>query len=216
MDSDGDTHIDCRDGWRGETTPGRRDDAAVEPCPPAAAGALATRRVLMVNSVALFAQGLRAMLEATQGFQVVGECRDAADAMAAIATLEPGLILLGDAFPDTDASRLATRIMRQHPGIGVVLLTDRPAPRFGRRGARGAGHACVSRVAGIADLVDVLCRVSVRARAAAAASPRSSRFGQPGSLPGARCASPRVRPARCDVGALPPGQARRSLTRSTH
>jgi CheY-like chemotaxis protein len=100
----------------------------------------AVRTVLIVDDHIRFRATARRWLE-SEGFDVVGEAADGADALEAAARLRPDLVLLDVQLPDIDGFQVAARLRLNDHGPAVVLTSSRDAAEFGglvaRSGARG-------------------------------------------------------------------------------
>jgi DNA-binding NarL/FixJ family response regulator len=98
------------------------------------------RTVLIVDDHDEFRTSVRALLEA-EGFAVVGEAADGAEAIAAVAALRPAVVLLDIQLPGRDGLAVAEGIARGPDPPAVVLISGRAAaaygPRLGRTPARG-------------------------------------------------------------------------------
>ena len=81
------------------------------------------QRVLIVDDHAGFRASARRMLEC-DGFEVVGEAADGAEALAAARELHPDLVLVDVGLPDCDGRDLAEEIAAQ-PHIEVLLISSR-------------------------------------------------------------------------------------------
>ncbi len=77
-------------------------------------------RVLLVDDQELIRSGLRAILRDTFGFQVVGECSHGGEAVGAVRTLHPDIVLMDARMPVLDGIE-ATRRVRAIPGAPPVL-----------------------------------------------------------------------------------------------
>lgn len=94
--------------------------------------------VLLVDDHALVRAGLAAILEASGSVQVVGQCSDGADAAAAVADLEPDVVLMDLSMPGMDGVSATREVLAARPGTPVVILTSfSEQPRV--RGAIDAG-----------------------------------------------------------------------------
>ncbi len=80
-------------------------------------------RVLIVDDHPLFREGLRMLLEAEQGFEVVGEAGDGHQAVEVTARLEPDIVLLDVSMPRLTGLDALAHIGRQCPRVRIVLLT---------------------------------------------------------------------------------------------
>lgn len=97
--------------------------------------------VLIVDDHPSFRATARALLEA-EGFDVVGEAENGADALAKAAEIRPDLVLLDVQLPDLDGFAVATRLAAQNGGgPAVILVSSRDASDYGDLipacGARG-------------------------------------------------------------------------------
>jgi two-component system, NarL family, invasion response regulator UvrY len=87
--------------------------------PPAAAAV----RVLTVDDQALFRGIAREVIDATPGFEVAGEAATGAEALAAVETLAPQLVLLDVRMPGMNGVEVARRLAATHPRTVVVLIS---------------------------------------------------------------------------------------------
>ena len=169
MDSDGSRIFKHQDGERpGSMQPPRVDVSSAGVPPEASASSRAgdgrgtgqPRRVLLVTNMALLAEGLRGMFDAGQAFHVAGECHDADAALAAVANLEPDMVVLDADMPHARAFDLAARIKQRRPGAGIVLLTEASLLASSRQAAGATVDACIPKTAGFAELLSTLHRVA--------------------------------------------------------
>jgi DNA-binding NarL/FixJ family response regulator len=97
--------------------------------------------VLIVDDHPSFRASARALLQA-EGFEVVGEAADGAEALRAVEELHPDVVLLDVQLPDTDGFDVAARLTRMNARAPAVVLTSsRDSSDFGPlvaySGARG-------------------------------------------------------------------------------
>src|SRR4051812_30291951 len=99
-----------------------------------------TRTVLIVDDHPSFRATARTLLEA-EGFEVVGEAVDGADALAKAADLRPEVVLLDVQLPDLDGFAIASRLCANGSSPAIVLVSSRDAADYGDLipacGARG-------------------------------------------------------------------------------
>jgi CheY-like chemotaxis protein len=88
--------------------------------------------VLIVDDHAPYRASARRMLEA-EGFRVVGEAGDAAEALEAVARLRPAIVLLDIQLPGRDGFSVADHLASFEGSPAVVLISSRPAEAFGPR-----------------------------------------------------------------------------------
>jgi DNA-binding NarL/FixJ family response regulator len=82
-----------------------------------------TVRVLTVDDQALFRAVARDVIEATPGFEMVGEAPSGEAALDAVRRLAPDLVLLDVRMPGIDGIEVARRLADSHPEVFVVLIS---------------------------------------------------------------------------------------------
>ena len=80
-------------------------------------------RCLIVDDHTLFREGLRRLLESEPGIEVVGEARDASEAIERAHFLKPDVILMDIGMPGLSSFEASRRITRELPGRRVIFLT---------------------------------------------------------------------------------------------
>jgi DNA-binding NarL/FixJ family response regulator len=98
-------------------------------------------RVLVADDHPMYRYGLRTLLEATPGLEVVGEAATGVEAVAASATLQPDIVVMDLNMPGLNGIDATRAILRANPGTGVLVLTmfddDESVFAAMRAGARG-------------------------------------------------------------------------------
>lgn len=82
-------------------------------------------RVLLVDDQALLRAGFRALIDAEEDLEVVGEASDGREALALVSSLRPDVVLMDIRMPRLDGLE-ATRAITTDPGLDatrVVILT---------------------------------------------------------------------------------------------
>jgi DNA-binding NarL/FixJ family response regulator len=82
------------------------------------------QRVLIVDDHAGFRASARRMLE-TDGFEVVGEAADGAEAMTAARELMPDVVLVDVGLPDCDGRDLAECLGAEPNDVAILLISSR-------------------------------------------------------------------------------------------
>jgi DNA-binding NarL/FixJ family response regulator len=80
-------------------------------------------RVLTVDDHATFRDAARALIAATEGFEVAGEAEAGEAGVAAARRLRPDLLLLDVRLPDIDGYETARRIAVHQPDTVIVLVS---------------------------------------------------------------------------------------------
>jgi DNA-binding NarL/FixJ family response regulator len=100
--------------------------------------------VLVVDDQAPFRLAARAVLKRLEGFELVGEAENGADALTMANTLHPDLVLMDINMPEMGGIEATRRIMDELPETVVILcstygVTDLP-PEAATSGARAYVH----------------------------------------------------------------------------
>ena len=125
-------------------TPGRRHARArlAAPHPGLPGEAMTDRtRVLIADDHPFFRDGLRVLLESTPDTELVGEAKDAEEAISLAADLSPDVILMDLRMPGPGGIEATRRILAKDPEVGVLVITmveeDDSVFAAMRAGARG-------------------------------------------------------------------------------
>ncbi|MCS5506445.1 response regulator transcription factor [Curtobacterium flaccumfaciens] len=100
-----------------------------------------TIRVLVADDQAIVRDGLVTVLSLVPDLQVVGQAADGAEAIAAVDRHVPDVVLMDLRMPGVDGPTATARIVAEHPGVAVLVLTtyadDDSIVTALRAGARG-------------------------------------------------------------------------------
>ena len=80
-------------------------------------------RVLTVDDQAMFRRVARDVIDATAGFEAIGEATSGNEALAAVARLAPDVVLMDVRMPGMDGIEVARRLAASHPATRVVLIS---------------------------------------------------------------------------------------------
>jgi DNA-binding NarL/FixJ family response regulator len=80
-------------------------------------------RVVIADDHGVVRDGLRALVEAQPGLQVVGEAADGHEAWRRACELKPDVLVLDLSMPVASGADAATRIRRDCPNVRIVALT---------------------------------------------------------------------------------------------
>jgi DNA-binding NarL/FixJ family response regulator len=88
-------------------------------------------RVLIVDDHPSFRASARTLLQA-EGYEIVGEAENGADALQAVKDLRPDLVLLDVQLPDMDGFQVAEQLCELADSPAVVLTSSRDSADYGR------------------------------------------------------------------------------------
>ncbi|MGZ9167247.1 MAG: response regulator [Anaerolineales bacterium] len=98
-------------------------------------------RVMITDDHLIVREGLRLILETTEGIDIVGEAADGAECLRLVPELKPDVILMDLQMPRMDGITAIGHLRRQYPEIAIVILTtfneDDLMVRGLQAGARG-------------------------------------------------------------------------------
>ena len=80
-------------------------------------------RVLLVDDENLVRAGLRMILEGDPGIEIVGECSDGFESLAAVARLDPDLVLMDIRMPKMDGITASRKLLEERPERKILVLT---------------------------------------------------------------------------------------------
>lgn len=97
--------------------------------------------VVLADDHAVVRAGLRMLLDAEDGIEVVGEAGDFPSAVAAVEAHRPAILVLDLGMPGGSGLETIASLIQSAPDTGIVVLTMQDDPAFARgalsRGARG-------------------------------------------------------------------------------
>jgi DNA-binding NarL/FixJ family response regulator len=81
-------------------------------------------RVLVVDDHAILRDGIRSLLESQEDILVVGEAGDGSEALEAISTLLPDIVLMDISMPKMNGLEATRLIKERFPHVKVLILTQ--------------------------------------------------------------------------------------------
>jgi len=93
-------------------------------------------RVLLADDHTLVRAGLRKLLESIAGMEVVGEAGDGLELLALAAQLQPQLVLMDIAMPGLNGLEATARVLKESPGIRVLILSMHQNEEYVRQALR--------------------------------------------------------------------------------
>jgi len=100
-----------------------------------------TVRILLVDDHPIVRQGLKTLLEGRDGWEVIGEASDGAEAVEKARYLNPDVMVLDVTMPRMNGLEACRLLRRQAPQLEILFVTQHDSPQMMREamnaGARG-------------------------------------------------------------------------------
>ena len=126
-----------------------------------------TLSLVIAEDDLLTREGLRSLLSATEGIELVAVCADYDELMAAVAEHAPDVVLTDIRMPPTgtdEGVRAGDELRRSHPRTGVVVLSQYDDPEFALalldRGSEGRAYLLKERMSDPEQLVAAIRAVA--------------------------------------------------------
>jgi DNA-binding NarL/FixJ family response regulator len=110
-------------------------------------------RVVLADDHTLVRSGIRRILEAQPGFEVVGEAGDGAAAVQLVKDLEPDVVVLDLNMPGTSGLDVLSELKAGRPLLKVVVLTMHAGREYVARAMKGGANAYLLKDSAVQDLV---------------------------------------------------------------
>ncbi len=110
-------------------------------------------RVLLADDHTILREGIRSLLEDQADIQVVGEAEDGRAVVQLAAELQPDVVLIDIAMPRLNGLEATRQIKRDHPRIGLLILTMHDNEEYVRQGLAAGASGYVLKRAAASELV---------------------------------------------------------------
>jgi DNA-binding NarL/FixJ family response regulator len=124
-------------------------------------------RVVLAEDHVLLREGISRLVSGTQGFELVGVVSDLPQLLAVVAQQRPDVVVTDIRMPPTgtdEGIRAAGWIHQNHPGTGVVVLSQYVAPGYAvallEHGSAGLAYLLKERVGGVDELARAIRTVA--------------------------------------------------------
>lgn len=110
-------------------------------------------RVVLADDHTLVRSGIRRILDAHPGFEVVGEAGDGLEALTLVQTARPDVIVLDLNMPGTGGLDALPKLKLAHPTLKVVVLSMHAGREYVARAMKGGADAYLLKDSAVQDLV---------------------------------------------------------------
>jgi DNA-binding NarL/FixJ family response regulator len=114
---------------------------------------MASVKIVLAEDHQVVRQGLRALLEAEPGFQVVGESGDGLETVALVEKLKPDVVVLDMVLPGLHGLEVARQVAKRTPATRVVVLSMYADEAYVLRALRQGAAAYVLKECDASELV---------------------------------------------------------------
>lgn len=116
--------------------------------------------VLLVDDQALVRVGFRLVIESEPDLEVVGEAADGRVALDQVAALAPDVVLMDIRMPGVDGIEATRRVVADHPGSRVLVLTTFDVDDLAFAALRAGASGFLLKSAEPGELVDAIRTVA--------------------------------------------------------
>ena len=117
-------------------------------------------RVLLVDDQSLLRMGFRLVIDAAPGLDVVGEAADGAIALEQVRALAPDVVVMDIRMPHMDGVEATRRIVAEHPGVRVLVLTTFDVDELAFAALRAGASGFLLKTARPEELVEAIAVVA--------------------------------------------------------
>ena len=113
-------------------------------------------RVLLADDHALVRAGIRALLNAIEGVEVIAEAGDGREALQLIQELRPDIALLDITMPDLNGFEVLAETTRQFPDLRLIILTVHESGEYAIQALRAGAAGFLPKSAAANELQEAI------------------------------------------------------------
>jgi DNA-binding NarL/FixJ family response regulator len=119
-----------------------------------------TIRILLVDDHPIVRQGLKTLLEAHPGWEVIGEAADGLEAVDKADRLHPDVMVLDVTMPRMNGLEACRLIRQKAPGLEILFVTQHDSPQMMREALEAGARGYVVKSNAARDLLEAVEAVS--------------------------------------------------------
>ncbi|PYX32792.1 MAG: hypothetical protein DMG77_02300 [Acidobacteria bacterium] len=119
-----------------------------------------TVRILLVDDHPIVRQGLKTLLEAHSGWEVIGEAADGVEAVDKADRLHPDVMVLDVTMPRMNGLEACRLIREKAPGLEILFVTQHDSPQMMREALEAGARGYVVKSNAARDLLEAVEAVS--------------------------------------------------------
>jgi DNA-binding NarL/FixJ family response regulator len=120
---------------------------------------VAPKRLLIVDHHPIFRHGLKDLIQKSREFLVCGEAASAKEAMEAVRTQRPDIVMTDIALPGINGIELIKSILAEYPRLLVVVVTGHEESAYALRALRAGARGCLNKREAVEQMVEALYTV---------------------------------------------------------
>lgn len=113
-------------------------------------------KVLLADDHPVVRHGLHSLLDADEGFRVVGEASDGLETVEKVLKLKPEILVLDISMPELNGLDVTRRLRREAPDVKVIILTMHFAEEVARECLRAGARGYVLKSDADEDLLEAV------------------------------------------------------------
>jgi two-component system, NarL family, response regulator NreC len=121
-----------------------------------AGGIIGGTTIVLADDHTIVRSGLRMLLDAEEGLEVVAEAGDVGEAVRKVRAYKPDVLVLDLSMPGGPSLAAFPSLQEASPGTAIVVLTMEDEPRFARAAMRAGALGFVLKEAADTELVEAV------------------------------------------------------------
>jgi DNA-binding NarL/FixJ family response regulator len=117
-------------------------------------------RIVLADDHTIVREGLKQLLLAADGLEIVGEARDGHEAMKAVREIDFDLLLLDMSMPGKSGIELIKQVRAEKPKLRILILSMHEERQYAIRAIRAGASGYLTKESATGQLVDAIRKVA--------------------------------------------------------